>query len=164
MAEAGTLQVTAQGEREIAITRSFNAPRSVVFAALTKPDLIRRWLLGPDGWTMTVCDVDLRVGGAYRHVLTRGSDGTEMGWGGVYQEIAAPDRLVHTEVFDDPWYPGEAIVTSELVEEDGRTTMTATIRYEFREARDDVMASPMEHGLAASYERLEAVLASLGNV
>src|SRR5262245_49332205 len=99
---AGTLQVTTPTEREIVMTRVFNASRGLVFDALTKPELIRRWLLGPDGWSMPVCEVDLRVGGSLRYVW-RNAAGQEMGMRGVFREIVRPARLVHTEVFDDPW-------------------------------------------------------------
>src|SRR5690606_13837593 len=108
MKQPGTLKITAQGEREIVMTRVFEAPRHLVFDAFTKPELLKRWLLGPDGWTMPVCEVDLRVGGAYRFVW-RGRDGTEMGVRGVYREVVPPERIVHTETFDQAWYPGEAL-------------------------------------------------------
>ena len=91
----------------------------------------------------------------------RGPDGTEMGWGGKYLEVVRPERLVATERFDQPWYPGEAVVSTVLVEQEGRTTATSTIRYESRAARDTVLASPMEQGLGASYERMDELLAQL---
>jgi uncharacterized protein YndB with AHSA1/START domain len=158
---AGALKVTARGEREIVMTRDFDAPRELVFDAFTKPELVKQWLLGPSGWSMPVCEIDLKVGGTYRYVWRRDSDGTEMGMGGVYREIVPPERIVHTESFDDPWYPGEAVITTALVEKGGRTTLTATMLYESREARDAVLASPMESGVAQSYDRLEKLLASM---
>jgi uncharacterized protein YndB with AHSA1/START domain len=132
----------------------------LVFDAHTKPELVKRWLLGPPGWTMPVCEIDLRVGGKYRYVW-RNADGTEMGMGGVFREIARPERLVATEVFDQSWYPGEALDTSVFVEERGKTTVTLTVLYESREARDGVLKSPMEQGMAAGYDRLEELLASM---
>jgi uncharacterized protein YndB with AHSA1/START domain len=158
MKNVGKLTVTASGEREIVMTRSFNAPRNLVFEAFTKPELIRRWLLGPDGWTMPVCEVDLRVGGKYRYVWRKEKDGTEMGMGGVYREVVPNERIVNTEQFDQAWYPGEAIGTLELKEEGGMTTVTQTVRYDSRETRDAVLKSPMESGVARSYDRLEEVL------
>lgn len=143
------------------MTRVFDAPRRLLFDAHTKPELVKRWLLGPDGWSMPVCDIDLRVGGAYRYVWRRDSDGTEMGMGGVYREIAAPERLVATEKFDDPWYPGEAVDTTVLVEQDGKTTLTLTVRYESQEIRDAVLNSDMKRGVADSYDRLAKLLASM---
>lgn len=159
MTDDKNLQITTPSDREIAMTRVFDAPRRMVFDAMTKPELVRRWLLGPPGWTMVVCDIDLRVGGSYRYAW-RKDDGSEMGMGGVYREIVRPEKVVSTEVFDQPWYPGEAVGTAVLVEEDGRTTLTTTVRYESQEARDGVLASPMEDGVAASYDRLEELVAS----
>ena len=160
MKSAETLQVTAPGEREIVMTRGFDAPRQLVFDAHTKPELIKRWLLGPPGWSMPVCEIDLRVGGKYRFVWRHDRNGNEMGMGGLYREIVAPERIVNTERFDEAWYPGEALNTLVLVETGGRTTLTQTVRYESREARDAVLKSGMESGVAASYERLADLLAS----
>ncbi len=155
-----TLQVATRGDREIVMSRVFEAPRQLVFEACSKPEFVRRWLLGPDGWSMPVCEIDLRVGGSYRYVW-RHSDGREMGMGGVYREIVVPERIVATEKFDEAWYPGEAVGIILLVEQSGKTTLTQTILYDSRETRDAVLNSPMEKGVAASYDRLEAVLASM---
>ena len=160
MKSTGTLKLTTPTERDIVMTRVFDAPRKLVFDAHTKPDLVRQWLLGPPGWSMPVCEIDLRVGGKYRYVRRRDRDGTEMGMGGVYREIRAPERLVATERFDEAWYPGEGLNTLVLVETGGRTTLTQTMRYESREARDAVIKSNMEKGVAASYDRLADLLAS----
>jgi len=156
----GTLKLTTPSDREIAVTRVFDAPRQLVFDAHTKPDLVRQWLLGPPGWSMPVCEMDVRVGGTYRWVWRHDTNGTEMGMGGVYREIVAPERLVTTERFDDAWYPGEALNTLVLIEKGGRTTLTQTMRYESRDARDAVIKSNMEKGVAASYDRLADLLAS----
>ena len=160
MKNTGKLEITTPSEREIAMTRVFDAPRTLVFEAFTKPELIKRWLLGPDGWSMPVCEVDLKVGGKYRYVWRRDYDGTEMGMGGVYREIAAPERIVATEKFDQAWYPGEAVGTLQLAEQSGKTTLTQTLLYESREARDAVLKSGMESGVARSYDRLAEQLAS----
>lgn len=156
---AGSLKITAAGEREIVMTRVFDAPRKLVFDAHTEPELLKRWLFRPNGWSLAVCDIDLRVGGAFRYVW-RKVDGTEMGMSGTYREIVRPERIVHTEVFDDPWFPGTAIITTVLLERDARTTFTCTMLYESREARDGVLKSPMESGLDAGYSRLDDLLAS----
>jgi len=156
----GNLKVTTPSDREIAMTRVFDAPRTLVFDAHTKPDLVRLWLLGPPGWSMPVCEMDVRVGGTYRWVWRHDRDGTTMGMGGVYREIVKPERLVTTERFDEAWYPGEALNTLVLVEQGGRTTLTQTMRYESQEARDAVLKSGMEKGVAASYDRLADLLAS----
>ena len=159
MKNTGTLQVTTPTEREIVMTRVFDAPRRLIFDALTKPELLKRWLLGPPGWTMVVCEIDLKVGGAYRYVW-RNTKGTDMGMGGVYREIVPPERLAATESFDESWYPGEALDTTVLVEQGGETTLTLTVLYESREARDIAIKSNMEQGVAASYDRLAEMLAS----
>jgi uncharacterized protein YndB with AHSA1/START domain len=153
------LKVTTPSDREIAMSRVFDAPRARVFDAWTKPDLIKRWLGAFNDWTMPVCEVDPRVGGAYRFVW-RGPDGRDMGMGGIYREVARPERLVATERFDEPWYPGQAQVTTTLAEDRGKTTATTTVRYESREVRDGVLQSPMREGVAKSYDKLAALLAS----
>ena len=158
---SGTFKVTTPSDLEIAMTRVFNAPRRLVFDALTKPELVKQWLLGPPGWTMPVCEIDLRVGGAFRYVW-RHADGREMGMGGVFREIVPQERIVHTELFDEAWYAGEALVTNVLVERSGKTTLTLTSRFETRETRDSVLKSGMESGVAVSYDRLEQLLASQG--
>jgi uncharacterized protein YndB with AHSA1/START domain len=140
--------------------RVFDAPRRLVFDALTKPELVKQWLLGPPGWSMPVCEIDLKVGGAYRF-LWRGPDGTEMGVRGIFRQVMPPERFAATERFDQPWYPGEALVTNALAEQDGKTTLTLTVLYESREARDTALKTPMEKGVAASYDRLAELLPSI---
>jgi uncharacterized protein YndB with AHSA1/START domain len=157
----GQLKVTMPSDREIAMTRMFDAPRTLVFDAHTKPELVKRWLLGPPGWTMPVCEIDLRVGGKYRWVWRSDNDGSTMGIGGVYRQIVAPERIVTTERFDESWYPGEGLNTLVLIETGGRTTLTQTMRYESKEARDAVLKSGMEQGVEASYDRLAELLASM---
>jgi uncharacterized protein YndB with AHSA1/START domain len=155
MKNTGTLKVSLPTEREVVMTRVFDAPRRLVFDALTKPELLRRWF-GPRGWSLVVCEADLKVGGAWRWVL-RGPDGRDMGMRGVYQEIMPPERLVSTESFDD--YPGESLNTLILSEEDGKTTFTITVRYASQEIRDAVIKSGMEHGAAECYDKLAEMLA-----
>lgn len=157
---ANTLTITAHGDRELVMTRDLDAPRHLVWQALTRPELLKRWLGVHNGWTLAVCEIDLRVGGAYRYVW-RGPDGMEMGMGGIYREIVEPERIVSTEQFDQSWYPGGAVGTMVLSEHAGRTTMTTTMLYDSREAREAVLQSPMESGMAAGYNALEAVLAAM---
>ena len=156
MKNTGTLKVTTPSDREIVLTRVFDARRHLVFDAFTKPELLKRWF-GPRGWSLVVCEVDLRVGGTFRFVL-RGPDGTDMGMRGVYREIMSPERSVHMESFDD--YPGESQVTAVLVEQAGKTTLTVTVLYPSQEVRDIVIRSGMEHGAAESYDKLAEMLAS----
>jgi uncharacterized protein YndB with AHSA1/START domain len=154
------LQITTPSDTEIAMRRVFDAPRRLVFDAHTRPELVKRWLGVRGGWSLAICEIDLKVGGAYRYVW-RGPDGKEMGMGGVFQEIVRPERVVATEKFDDAWYPGEAVDTTVLVEQGGKTTLTLTVRYESKEARDSVLKGPMARGVAESYDLLVEVLASM---
>jgi uncharacterized protein YndB with AHSA1/START domain len=140
------------------MTRVFDAPRHLVFAAFTKPELLRQWF-GPRGWSLDVCEVDFRVGGGFRFLL-RGPDGRNMGMRGTYREIAPPERSVHMESFDD--YPGESQVTAIFTERDGKTTLTVTVLYESQAVRDAVIRSGMEHGAAETYDRLAELLAAKG--
>jgi uncharacterized protein YndB with AHSA1/START domain len=160
MTDAGNLKLAASGDREFVMTRTFNAPRKLVFDTFTRPELVRQWLLGPPGWSMPVCEIDFRVGGKYRYVW-RHSSGNEMGMGGVHREIVVPERIVVTEKFNQSWYPGEAVGTVVLTERAGKTSLTQTILYESRQAREAVLKSPVEQGVAAGYNRLAGLLAEL---
>ncbi|HTI88471.1 MAG TPA: SRPBCC family protein [Alphaproteobacteria bacterium] len=147
------LTVTPTGDRGVIIAQTFDAKAAPLFKTWTTPDLLKHWLLGPPGWTMTVCEVDLKPGGAYRYKW-RNAEGTEIGLGGVYREVAVPSRLVATERFDPPFDQGEAVLTLMFDERDGRTTITNTAVYATPEARDGMLASGMERGIKASYDRL----------
>jgi uncharacterized protein YndB with AHSA1/START domain len=151
------LTVTMPSDVEVAVSRIFDAPRELVFDALTKPEIIMRWLWGPDEWRMIDCQVDLRVGGSIRYVW-RNPDGSEMALSGTFREITPPDRIVHTELFDDDWTGGETLVTSELTEAAGQTTLTMTVLYASQEARDAAVATGMNEGMAIAYNRLDAYL------
>jgi uncharacterized protein YndB with AHSA1/START domain len=154
---AKPLSIATPGDREIVITREFNAPRELVFDALAKAELLKRWFNGPPGWQLTVCEVDFRIGGRYRFVW-RGPDGMEMGLGGVHKEIVRPERVVRTEVFDQDWTGGETLGTSVFTEKSGRTTLTTTVVYASREARDGALKSGMAEGMEAGYQSLDAFL------
>jgi uncharacterized protein YndB with AHSA1/START domain len=157
-----TLIVTTPSDLEIRMTRTFDAPRQLVFDAWTRPEHMRRWL-GRRGDTMPVCEIDLRVGGGYR-VVWRLREGGEMGMHGVYKEIVPPERLVSTEVFEGPEFEamgGESLNTLVLEEHDGRTLMTITSLYQSREARDGVLRTGMEKGAGESFDRLEELLRTL---
>ncbi len=157
MTKTAPLKVATPTDREVVITREFDAPRGMLFDAHTKPDLVRRWLLGPPGWTMPVCEIDLRVGGKYRYVW-QNADGHKMGVGGTFTEIVRPSRIVITQVFDEDWTGGETIVISEFVEQSGKTTLTTTIRYASREVRDAALKTGMTRGMEAGYERLDELV------
>lgn len=152
-----SFSVSTPSDHEILIERLFDAPSTLVFDAFTKPELVRRWLLGPGGWTMPVCEIDPRPGGGYRYVWSK--DGVpDMGMSGVFLEVASPVKIVATERFDEAWYPGEALNTTLITEEGTATRVAITVRYESREARDTARRSGMEHGMAAGYNRLETLL------
>lgn len=154
-----SFRVTTPTDRVIEITRDFEAPRQLVFDAFTKPELVRRWLLGPEGWSMPVCEIDLRVGGVYRYVWHK--DGVkDMGIGGVFREVVVPERLVATEKFDDSWYPGEAVNSTSFLDNSGVTSVKITIQYESAEARNIASRSGMEHGMRAGFDRMEQLLSS----
>ena len=153
------LKVEARGDTELVISRTFNAPVEMVFDTHTKPELVRQWLLGPDGWAMPVCEIDLRVGGYYRYVWKKEKTGDEMGMGGEFKEVAKPIKYVATEKFDQSWYPGGAISTTTFSERDGKTAFQNVMKYDTPEAREAVLASPMEDGISAGYDRLDALLA-----
>lgn len=150
--------VTTSGDRILIITRTFRAPRQLVYDAYTKPELLQRWLGVRNGWTFDVCEVDLRVGGKYRWVW-RNAKGKELGLSGVYRDIAPPVRIVCTEKFDDPWYAGEAIDTVDFLEHNAETTLSITMEFETKEAREGASGSGMERGMEESFVVLDAILA-----
>jgi uncharacterized protein YndB with AHSA1/START domain len=157
-ANSGTFAVTTPSDRDICLTRLLDAPRALVFEAMTRPEHIRRWwgMLGP-GYSVPVCEVDLRPGGAWRFV-NRHPKG-EVAFHGVYTEIAPPERLVYTE-FMEP-HMEESLVTTILTDESGKTRLSVTASYSSRDVRDMVLGSGMERGAAASYDRLEEIAQEL---
>jgi uncharacterized protein YndB with AHSA1/START domain len=150
------VDVTTPSDREITVTRVFNAPAQRIYDCHMKPALVQRWLLGPPGWTMPVCEIDPKIGGKFRYVWRSEKDATEFGIRGEFLEIAEPGRIVHSEQMDG--MPGEAIVTTTFVESDGRTTLTTTMRFASKEARDGALQSGMTDGMSVSYDRLETVM------
>ena len=149
---------TTPSDREILGTRVVDAPRELVWEAWTNPGHVPNWLLGPDGWTMPVCEIDLRPGGAW-HFVWRRSDGTEMEMRGEYREVEPPERLVHTESWGGDW--PETLNTLILSEEDGKTTMAQTVLYPSKEARDAALATGMKDGASVSFERLDEYLLTM---
>jgi len=158
-------QVALPSDTVVVVTRSFNASRPLVWEAYTTPALVQRWLLGPPGWTMPVCEMDVRVGGAYRWVWRSEEDGSQFGFHGVFQEVEEPARIRHTEVYDpgdvggSMGEAGQAMVTLTLTERGGITTMTTLIDYGSKEARDATVSSGMTDGMEASYRNLDELLA-----
>ena len=156
-------QVTTPSDREVKVTRSFKAPRALVYRAFTEPELVRRWLLGPPGWSMPVCEMDVRVGGKYRWSWRNDQDGSQFGFNGTFREVQPPAKLVHTETYDPGTvgesFPGqEALVTVTFAEEGGVTTMTSVIDFGSKEARDGAMATGMTDGMEQSYQLLDRLL------
>lgn len=156
VANSESFKVTTPSDREITITRLFDAPRSLVFEAMTKPEHVRKWWGCLDErYSVTGCHIDLRVGGAWRFV-GKGPDGQNPVFYGVYREINPPDRLVYTEIYE-PFPEVESVVTQILTEERGKTRITITSLYPSLEVRDMVLKTGMEHGAALSYDKLEEV-------
>jgi uncharacterized protein YndB with AHSA1/START domain len=144
------------------MTRVFDAPRRLVFKAWTTPELMKRWLYGPEEFRLAVCEFDMRVGGAVRFEWRNAEGkGKGMGLSGVCREAVAPERLVFTEVWDEDWTGGETLVTLVFTEDAGKTTMTQTVLYSSQAARDGALKTGMEHGAAMSYDRLAELLTSI---
>lgn len=152
------LTLTTPSEREIVMTRAFDASRRLVFEAYTKPEHLPHWMLGPDGWTMNVCEIDLRPGGAW-HFGWRHANGDQMEMRGLYREIKPPERLVSTENWGGDW--PETVNTVSFSEENGKTTLTCSILYPSKEARDSVLKTGMKEGVALSYNRLATHLGAM---
>ena len=156
---SNTFQVTNPGDLEIVMTRDFDAPPEMIFDALTRPEWVQRWLLGPDGWIMPVCEIDLKVGGAWRYVWRNEENGREFGMHGEFREIIRPDRIIHTEFFGE----GESLVTSSITTKGKTTTLTMTMRFASRTERDAALESGMADGVAIGYDRLDEMLAAEGS-
>jgi uncharacterized protein YndB with AHSA1/START domain len=157
MTTTETFQVTTPSDREIAVIRVFDAPRHLVFEALTTPDLLKRWLGVHNNWSLDICEIDLKVGGTFRYVW-KSTSGAVMSMRGVFHEIVRPERIVNTEKFDDPWYPGDATNTTTLAEARGKTTLTIRVLYDSKEIRDGVLRSPMDQGMKMGFDLLAELL------
>jgi uncharacterized protein YndB with AHSA1/START domain len=156
------LRITTPSDTEIVMTRQFNAPRRLVWDAMTEPELIRRWLFLPPGWTMVACEEDVRIGGKYRWAWN-GPDGKlAMTMSGTYREVVPPERAVRTERFDMAGAPagGEQVCTLSFAEQGGITTMTIRVVHQSKANRDAALASGMEQGMNAGYANLDELLAA----
>lgn len=152
-----TLQIAQPSDLEVELRRSLAAPRELVFRAFTEAELIKQWMLGPGDWSMPVCEVDLRVGGGYRHVW-RKPGVPDMGLTGEFVEVTPPERLVASESFDEDWTGGATIVTTTFDDRAGSTVVTTTVKYSSTEARDAAVRTGMADGMEAGYQRLDALL------
>ncbi|HEU4430562.1 MAG TPA: SRPBCC family protein [Myxococcota bacterium] len=159
-------QVSLPSDREVRVTRAFKAPRALVYKAYTTPELLQRWMLGPPGWTMPVCEMDVRVGGKFRWRWRSEEDGKEFGFHGEFREVQPPVRLVHTEIYDPGdvggEMGGEALIVVEFSENAGVTIVTSVMDFGSQEARDAAMATGMTDGTEMSYQQLDALLAGIG--
>ena len=155
--------VTLPNDCDVVVVRAFNAPRELVFDAWTIPALVQRWLLGPPGWTMPVCEMDVRPGGTFKWRWRSEESGAEFGFTGEFREVVRPSRIVHLERYepgDVGGEMGEALVTSELTEKSGVTTQTMTIHYESKAVRDAALKTGMTDGMEMSFQKLDEVLAA----
>jgi uncharacterized protein YndB with AHSA1/START domain len=152
----GATDFATPSDTEIEATRVVDAPRELVFDCWTKAEHVTKWMLGPEGWTMPVCEIDLRPGGSWHFKWSR-ADGCEMEMQGTYEEIAPPERLVSTERWDGDW--PETVNTVVFTELDGQTLVTSTMRYPSKEARDAALGTGMKDGMDMSFARLDAYLA-----
>lgn len=155
------LEITLPTDCEIVITRSFDAPRALVWECHTRPELVRRWLLGPPGWEMPVCEIDLRVGGKYRYEWIDRGRSLTMGMGGTFTEVNAPALLRALERFDDDWTGGETNISQRFDEQSTGTMLTLTILYASKQARDGAAATGMTEGMEQGYARLDKILSGL---
>lgn len=157
------IEVSQPSDREVRVVRTFKAPRQLVWDAHTKPELVRKWMLGPPGWTMPVCEMDVRVGGAYRWRWRSEADGKEFGFFGNFTDVAQPSRLAHTQTYD----PGDvggampagdpALISTDFAENDGVTTLTLTMHFSSKEARDGAVSTGMTDGMEIGYARLDSM-------
>ena len=154
-----TLKITTPSDLEIVMTREFDAPRHLVFDAMTRPEHVRRWL-GCDAAALTVCEIVLRVGGAYRFIMLA-PDGVESTLSGTYREVVRPERVVFTERFSMPGFTSDPHqVTSTFTESHGRTTLTTTILHSSKENRDGHLMG-IDKGVESAYDRLADCVASM---
>jgi uncharacterized protein YndB with AHSA1/START domain len=157
-AKVGETIYKAPSEVELVTIRAFDAPRELLWEAWTSPEHLPNWLLGPEGWTMPVCESDLRAGGAW-HFVWRQADGSEMGMTGEYTEVSPPERLVSTQSWGSDW--PETLNTLVFTEDGDRTIVTQTILYPSVEARDSAVATGMQKGMDASFDGLDAYLKTI---
>ncbi len=159
MPYTGMLHIATPTDREVVLTREFAAPRGLVFDALTRPELLKRWMQAP-GREFEVCEIDLKVGGAY-HFVWRGRGKKAVGTSGVYRDIVPGERIATTEEWDD-WDAGETLATTTISEQDGKTILTMISLFPSKEVRDTVLKSGLEKGAKENYDKLAEVLAELG--
>jgi len=159
-----TAQVALPSDTEVRVTRDFRAPRELVWRAHVEPELFQRWIGGYPGWSMPVCEMDVRTGGTFRWRWRADEDGKEFGFHGDYREVEAPGLIVNAEYFDPgtlggPMPEGPAMIRTTFTERNGITTLVMLMDYGSREARDGAIATGMTDGMEVSYQRLDALVA-----
>jgi uncharacterized protein YndB with AHSA1/START domain len=157
-----SVNVTTPSEREIRLTREFDAPAQLVFDCHTKPELVKKWMMGPPGWSLSTCEIDLRVGGVFAYIYRSDADQQELGVRGEFREIVAPVRIVHTETMDG--IPGESLETLTLKQSGATTTLTITMLYSSQDARDQALQSGIADGMSATFDWLERFLSEAKQV
>jgi uncharacterized protein YndB with AHSA1/START domain len=157
-ARIGATSYSTPTDRQIVVTRVFNAPRALVFDAWTNPKHLPNWMTGPDGWTMSICEIDLRPGGSWRYVWHK-SDGSELSMAGSYREVVRAERVVTTESWGPEW--PETVNSLDFTESNGQTTVTTTITYPSQKARDAALETGMKEGMDQGFDRLDALLATM---
>jgi uncharacterized protein YndB with AHSA1/START domain len=157
-----SLRITMPSDREFAMTRSFNAPRELVWEAVTKPEHVRRWY-GCSAFTLAVCEIDLRVGGQYRYTM-RTSEGVDHTMTGIYREIVKPERIIHTERYETTGFTSpDTLVTMTLTEQAGKTVLQTVVLHANQESRDGHLNSGVENGARETYDRLAGLLETLAS-
>ena len=164
MTTAYKAQVSMPSDGEVKVTRAFKAPRALVYRAHTEPALVQRWMLGPPGWTMPVCEMDVRVGGKYRWRWRSKEDQSEFGFSGVFREVEPGRKLVHSETYDAGSHGvgesgSECLVTVTFEEQDGVTTVTSLMDFGSKEAREAAFSTGMTDGMEQGSQRLDKLLA-----
>jgi uncharacterized protein YndB with AHSA1/START domain len=156
-------EVSLPGDREVRVSRKFQAPRELVYKAYTTPEIVKRWLGGPPGWSMPVCEMDVRAGGKFRWRWRNDDNGQEFGFHGEFREVSPPERIVHTEFYDPGDVGGDmgdgSIITLELSEEGGVTSLVTLMEFGSKDARDAAMSTGMTDGMEISYQLLDGILA-----
>jgi uncharacterized protein YndB with AHSA1/START domain len=160
-----TAQVSLPSDTEVRVTRDFRAPRQMLWDAHTQPELVKRWMLGPPGWSMPVCEMDVRVDGKYRWRWRSDENGQEFGFFGKFNAVDAPARLAHDEYYDPGTMPADmdttspAIIDTSFTERDGVTTLVSVMRFATREIRDGAVSTGMTDGMEMGYQRLDKMFA-----
>ncbi|HEY2827199.1 MAG TPA: SRPBCC family protein [Pirellulales bacterium] len=157
-------EASTPSDTEVLVKRSFDTPAKLVWQAYTEPELVRRWLLGPPGWSMPICEMDVRVGGKYRWRWRGDKDGKEFGFSGEFQEVTPHSKLVHTQDYDagdlsDSMGQEGAVVTVTFDEANGVTSVATCIKFASKEDRDAAFSTGMTDGMEMSYKLLDGVLA-----